>query len=59
MSALPADRGRTNMKRMIVKRILLTLAMLGMASTWFGCHTAHGFGEDVENAGQKIQQHTP
>ena len=43
----------------IVKRLLVALAYLGMASTWFGCHTAHGFGEDVEQTGEKIQQHTP
>jgi len=24
-----------------------------------GCRTAHGAGEDIERAGQKIQDHTP
>jgi predicted small secreted protein len=43
----------------IVKKVLVALAFLGMASTWFGCHTAHGFGEDVERTGEKIQEKTP
>jgi predicted small secreted protein len=41
------------------KRLLLTAVFLAVASTWFGCHTAHGFGEDVERTGEKIQEKTP
>jgi predicted small secreted protein len=44
---------------LIAKKLLVVLAFLGMASTWFGCHTAHGFGEDVQQAGEKIQEKTP
>jgi predicted small secreted protein len=31
----------------------MLLAMVGI-----GCHTAHGFGKDVQNAGQGIQNGT-
>lgn len=46
------------MKR--INRILfcLLLAIVGQV-VFAGCHTAHGFGEDVESAGQAIQNHTP
>jgi predicted small secreted protein len=43
----------------ITKRIialLLTSALLALAGT--GCNTAHGFGKDVEKAGEKIQDGT-
>ena len=36
--------------------VCLFLAALGVAFT--GCHTAHGFGEDMENAGESIQHGT-
>lgn len=40
------------------KPILLTI-MLGLSLALFsGCRTAHGFGEDMENAGEKIQEGT-
>jgi predicted small secreted protein len=43
---------------MKTKLILLPL-LLGLALTFFsGCRTAHGFGEDMENAGEKIQDQT-
>lgn len=35
---------------------LLTLALLGIAGS--GCNTAHGFGKDMEKAGEKIQDDT-
>ena len=49
-------------KRM--KRILIALlAAFVLASVVTGCHTARGAGEDLEKAGQKIQdkadEHTP
>jgi predicted small secreted protein len=41
------------------KRILLALFAIAILCTAAsGCRTAHGFGEDVENAGQKIQEKT-
>ncbi len=47
-----------------MKRILLALLATVVLSTFVsGCHTARGAGEDIEHAGQKIQdkvdEHTP
>ena len=36
----------------MLKRILATLLLLG---TIAGCNTMHGFGQDVERGGEKIQ----
>lgn len=39
------------------KRMLLCLLLAVVGQFIFtGCHTAHGFGEDVESAGQSIQK---
>jgi predicted small secreted protein len=39
-----------------MKRMLLSLLLAVVGQIIFtGCHTAHGFGEDVESAGQSIQ----
>ena len=44
----------------MTKRIvLLLLATMAIVVGSVGCRTAHGAGEDIENAGQKIQEHTP
>jgi predicted small secreted protein len=41
------------------KRMLLCLLLAVAGQIIFaGCHTAHGFGEDLESAGQSIQQKT-
>jgi predicted small secreted protein len=42
-----------------MKKFLLT-CVLGtvLVAAFTGCRTAHGFGEDMENAGDKIQQKT-
>ena len=37
------------------KKILATLMVLGMFGTIAGCNTMHGFGQDVERGGEKIQ----
>ena len=37
--------------------IILYLATLLVLSAT-GCHTAHGFGEDMQKAGEKIQDKT-
>ncbi|HXI69027.1 MAG TPA: entericidin A/B family lipoprotein [Verrucomicrobiae bacterium] len=43
----------------ISKRILALLCLLALAvCTGMGCHTANGFGKDVSNAGQGIQNGT-
>jgi predicted small secreted protein len=40
----------------------LTLALLFLSTLLTlvatGCHTAHGFGHDMEDAGEKIQEKT-
>jgi len=37
------------------KRTLAALMLLGMLGTIAGCNTMHGFGQDVERGGEKIQ----
>jgi len=37
------------------KRNLAALMLLGMLGTIAGCNTMHGFGQDVERGGEKIQ----
>jgi predicted small secreted protein len=39
----------------MLQRILATLMLLGMLGTIAGCNTMHGFGQDVERGGEKIQ----
>jgi predicted small secreted protein len=41
----------TLIKRIVV--LLFVTALLSLAG--LGCNTAHGFGKDVEKAGEKIQ----
>jgi len=44
----------------MIKRTLLALfAVLTLIGALTGCRTAHGAGEDIERAGEKIQEHTP
>ena len=43
------------MKRYILYTLLAAILVLAAVT---GCRTAHGFGEDMENAGEKIQQKT-
>ena len=44
----------TLVKRIVVLLFVTTfLAMVGV-----GCNTAHGFGKDMENAGESIQNGT-
>ena len=49
--------GRINnmIKRFIIA--LFAMGLLAIAST--GCNTVHGAGEDIEHAGDKIQENTP
>jgi len=42
------------LKRLII--VLFAASIVLAAST--GCRTAHGFGEDMEKAGDKIQEKT-
>jgi predicted small secreted protein len=42
-----------------LKRTALCLLLVVVGQIVFtGCNTAHGFGEDMENAGQSIQDKT-
>ncbi len=43
------------LKRLLFLWVAITSLVVGVT----GCHTVHGAGEDVESAGQKIQEHTP
>jgi len=45
------------MKRVAKTLVLAFLLGLGLM-TFSGCRTAHGFGEDLENAGHEIQKGT-
>ena len=40
----------------MIQRILATLMLLGMLGTIAGCNTMHGFGQDMERGGEKIQE---
>lgn len=40
----------------IILALLFVATLLAIASS--GCNTAHGFGKDMENAGDKIQEKT-
>jgi predicted small secreted protein len=44
----------------MIKRILVLLfAAASLTISFTACHTAHGAGEDISTAGEKIQQNTP
>jgi predicted small secreted protein len=40
----------------MLQRVLATLMLLGLLGTIAGCNTMQGFGEDLERAGEKIQE---
>jgi len=43
----------------VMRNAVLGLFLAGvLVATFAGCRTAHGFGEDMENAGQSIQEKT-
>ena len=45
-------------KVMIKKALLLAFAAFALITSVTGCRTAHGAGEDMERAGEKIQDKT-
>jgi predicted small secreted protein len=48
----------TNMITFIKRFVLLLFATTFLAMVGVGCNTAHGFGKDVQNAGEGIQNST-
>ena len=44
-------------KQMMLKGIVMALFLISLG-LFSGCRTAHGFGEDMERAGEKIQSGT-
>jgi len=44
--------------KQLKRAILLTFFVISCMTAISGCQTAHGFGEDVEHAGEKIQDGT-
>jgi predicted small secreted protein len=43
----------------LIKRLLVLLFVTAsLATLGLGCNTAHGFGQDMQNAGQSIQDGT-
>jgi predicted small secreted protein len=44
---------------MIKRIVLLLFATVTLVLGSVGCRTAHGAGEDIQNVGQSIQEHTP
>ena len=49
---------KTNHLTLVHRLALLLLVGTLLASVAVGCNTAHGFGKDMENAGEKIQDGT-
>jgi len=43
---------------MLVQRFVLLVLAVACLTMVVGCSTAHGFGKDVENAGEAIQDGT-
>jgi len=43
---------------MVKKMLLLFFAAAALLTSVSGCRTAHGAGEDIQNAGEKIQDKT-
>jgi predicted small secreted protein len=41
-----------------LRLVLSFLVLLAFTLVSVGCNTAHGFGKDMENAGEKIQDGT-
>jgi predicted small secreted protein len=40
----------------MIRKILATLMVLGMLGSIAGCNTMHGFGQDMERGGEKVQE---
>ena len=49
---------RANQIPLAQRLVLLFLASTLLALVSVGCNTAHGFGKDLEKAGEKVQEGT-
>ena len=49
---------KTRQSTLIQRLVLVLLATTLLTTIGVGCNTAKGFGKDVENAGEKIQDGT-
>jgi predicted small secreted protein len=49
---------KTHPMTLVQRLVLLFLASTLLAIVGVGCNTAHGFGKDMESAGDKIQDGT-
>ena len=49
---------KTNPNTLVQRLVVLFLVTTLLAIAGVGCNTAHGFGKDMEKAGDKIQDGT-
>jgi predicted small secreted protein len=49
---------KTNQVTLVQRLVLMFLATALLAIVSVGCNTAHGFGKDMEETGEKIQEGT-
>jgi predicted small secreted protein len=49
---------KTHQITLVQRFVLVFLATAILAVAGVGCNTAHGFGKDMERAGEKIQEGT-
>lgn len=40
----------------MIRKTLATLMLLGILGSLAGCNTMHGFGQDMERGGEKVQE---
>ena len=52
------NRNQTVMNTLVKRVLFLLVATAFLAIVGVGCRTAHGFGEDMQNAGESIQDGT-
>jgi predicted small secreted protein len=40
----------------MIKKIVISVALIGILCSASGCNTFHGLGKDIERAGEKTQE---
>ena len=53
-----AQMTERNQMKKLLNGLVLTVLLASAVAAFTGCRTAHGFGEDMENAGHEIQKGT-